>query len=165
MAGLLADPVCKGHQTGSRHPERPERFDAAVAALHGMDLIPIATRTATVDEIALCHSREYIQLAEREIASGLHELSTGDTIVSTRSWDAALHATGGVLSAVDSVLTGATQNAFCIVRPPGHHPTPTRGMGFCLFNSIAIPARYAQQKYGVDPLVIADWDVHHGNST
>src|SRR5258708_21085681 len=74
-------------------------------------------------------------------------------------------ATGGVLSAVDSVLNGAAQNAFCIVRPPGHHATPTRGMGFCLFNSIAIAARYAQQKYGVDRVLIADWDVHHGNGT
>jgi len=92
-------------------------------------------------------------------------LSTGDTIVSARSFDVALHATGGVLSAVDSVLTGKTQNAFCIVRPPGHHATPARGMGFCLFNSIAIAARYAQQKYGVDRVLIADWDVHHGNGT
>jgi acetoin utilization deacetylase AcuC-like enzyme len=165
MTGLLADPDCKEHRTGSRHPERPERFDAAVAALHGMDLIQIATRAATVDEIALCHSREYIQLAEREIAAGLPELSTGDTIISKQSWDAALHATGGVLGAVDSVLNGVSQNAFCIVRPPGHHATPTRGMGFCLFNSIAIAARYAQQKYGVGRVLIADWDVHHGNGT
>src|SRR5258708_37360500 len=135
MTGLRADPACKEHQTGSRHPERPERFDTAVAALHGMDLIPIATRAATVDEIALCHSRQYIQLAEREIAAGLHELSTGDTIISTHSWDAALHATGGVLSAVDSGLTGAAQNAFSIVRPPRHHATPTRSMGFRVFNS------------------------------
>ena len=73
MTGLVADPDCKEHRTGSRHPERPERFDAAVAALQGMELIPIATRAATVDEIALCHSREYIQLAERETAAGLHE--------------------------------------------------------------------------------------------
>src|SRR5260370_22169007 len=127
MTGLLADPACKEHQPGSRHPERPERFDTAVAALHGMDLIPIATRAATVDEIALCHSRQYIQLAEREIAAGLHELSTGDTIISTHSFDAALHAHGGALSAVDSVVSGATRKAFCIWRPTGHHATPTRG--------------------------------------
>src|SRR5712675_1882338 len=111
MTGLVADPDCKEHHTGSRHPERPERFDAAVAALQGMDIIPIAARAATVDEIALCHSREYIQLAERETAAGLHELSTGDTIISPRSWDAALHATGGVLSAVDSVVAGTVQDA------------------------------------------------------
>jgi acetoin utilization deacetylase AcuC-like enzyme len=165
MTGLAADPDCKQHRTGSRHPERPERFDAAVAALQGMDLVSIATRAATVDEIALCHGREYIQLAEREIASGLHELSTGDTIISPHSWEAALHATGSVLTAVDSVANGTVQNAFCIVRPPGHHATPDRGMGFCLFNSIAIAARYAQQKYGVDRVLIADWDVHHGNGT
>jgi acetoin utilization deacetylase AcuC-like enzyme len=165
MTGLAADPDCKQHRTGSRHPERPERFDAAVAALQGMDLVSIATRAATIDEIALCHGREYIQLAEREIASGLHELSTGDTIISPHSWEAALHATGSVLTAVDSVVNGTVQNAFCIVRPPGHHATPDRGMGFCLFNSIAIAARYAQQKYGVDRVLIADWDVHHGNGT
>jgi acetoin utilization deacetylase AcuC-like enzyme len=165
MTGLAADPDCKQHRTGSRHPERPERFDAAVAALQGMDLVSIATRAATIDEIALCHGREYIQLAEREIASGLHELSTGDTIISPHSWEAALHATGSVLTAVDSVANGTVQNAFCIVRPPGHHATPDRGMGFCLFNSIAIAARYAQQKYGVDRVLIADWDVHHGNGT
>ena len=165
MTGLLADPACKEHQTGSRHPERPERFDAALGALEGLDLVPIQPRLATEDEIALCHSRQYIRLAEREIMSGLHELSTGDTIISPRSWDPALHATGGVLNAVDAVMDGSVQNAFCIVRPPGHHATPTRGMGFCIFNSIAIGARYAQQKYKLQRVLIADWDVHHGNGT
>lgn len=97
--------------------------------------------------------------------AGFHELSTGDTIISARSLDAALRATGSVLNAVDAVFNGDAKNAFCIVRPPGHHATPTQGMGFCIFNSIAIAARYAQTKYGISRVLIADWDVHHGNGT
>jgi acetoin utilization deacetylase AcuC-like enzyme len=162
---LAADPICKEHQTGSGHPERPERFDAALGALAGLDLLRLAPRLATEDEIALCHSRPYIRLVEREVTTGFHELSTGDTIISPRSLDAALCATGGALNAVDAVMGGQAQNAFCIVRPPGHHATPVRGMGFCLFNTVAVAARYAQQKYGVDRVLIADWDVHHGNGT
>ncbi len=165
MTALVADPTCKEHHTGSHHPEQPARFDATVSALQGLDLLPLTGRAATVDEIALCHSRDYIRLAEREIMAGLHELSTGDTIISPRSWDAALHATGSALNAVDAVMDGRAQNAFCIVRPPGHHATSDRGMGFCIFNSVAIAARYAQSKYGAGRVLIADWDVHHGNGT
>ena len=165
MTGLVADPSCKEHHTGSRHPERADRFDAALGALDGLDLLRIEPRVAVEDEIALCHSLSYIKLVEREVMSGFHELSTGDTIISIRSLDAALRATGAVLNAVDAVMHGKAQNAFCIVRPPGHHATPVRGMGFCLFNSIAIAARYAQTKYKVDRVLIADWDVHHGNGT
>jgi acetoin utilization deacetylase AcuC-like enzyme len=162
---LAADPVCKEHHTGSGHPERPERFDAALHALDGLDLIRLDARLANEDEIALCHSRPYIRLVEREVMTGFHELSTGDTIISPRSLDAALRATGGALNAVDAVLSGKAKNAFCIVRPPGHHATAIRGMGFCLFDNIAIAARYAQKKHGVDRVLIADWDVHHGNGT
>jgi len=165
MIALVADPACKEHYTGSRHPERPDRFDAALAALEGIDRLQLGLRLATEEELVLCHSAAYVKLVEREIMSGFHELSTGDTIISTRSLDSALRATGGVLNAVDAVMDGRAQNAFCIVRPPGHHATPTRGMGFCLFNSIAVAARYAQKKYGVHRVLIADWDVHHGNGT
>jgi acetoin utilization deacetylase AcuC-like enzyme len=165
MTGLLADAVSKEHITGHHHPERPERFDAALGALKGLHLVPIEPRVANEDEIALCHSRPYIRLVEREVMTGFHELSTGDTIICPRSLDAALRAAGGVLNAVDAVVDKKVQNAFCIVRPPGHHATPTRGMGFCLFNSIAVAARYAQHKYGVGRVLIADWDVHHGNGT
>ena len=136
-----------------------------MGALQGLDLLQLQSPAATEDELVLCHSLPYIRLVEREVMSGFHELSTGDTIISVRSLDAALHATGGVLNAVDAVLSGTAQNAFCIVRPPGHHATAVRGMGFCLFNSIAIAARYAQKKYGVGRVLIADWDVHHGNGT
>lgn len=165
MTALLADPICKEHHTGRHHPERPERFDVALGAIQDLDLARLEPRVANEDEIALCHGREYIRLVEREVMTGFHELSTGDTIISPRSLDAALRAAGGVLNAVDAVFDKRAQNAFCIVRPPGHHATPTRGMGFCLFNSIAIAARYAQRRYGVDRVLIADWDVHHGNGT
>lgn len=165
MTALVADPVCKEHQTGSRHPERADRFDAALGALDGLELLKLAPRVATEDEVALCHSPSYIKLVEREVMTGFHELSTGDTIISPRSMDAALRATGSVLNGVDAVMEGKAQNAFCIVRPPGHHATPVRGMGFCLFNSIAVAARYAQKKYGLKRVLIVDWDVHHGNGT
>jgi len=165
MTGLAADPVCKEHLTGPQHPEQPARFDAAVSALHGLDLVPIPPRLAKHDELALCHSRKYIQLAEREIFEGFHELSTGDTIVSPKSLDAALRATGQALNAIDAIAAKRVSNALCIGRPPGHHATPVRGMGFCIFNTIAVAARYAQHMHGAGRVMIADWDVHHGNGT
>lgn len=165
MTGLAADPTCKEHHTGSHHPERPERFDAAAGALQGLKLLEIEPRVANEEEISLCHGLKYIKLVEREIVTGFHELSTGDTTISPRSLDAALRAAGGALNAVDVVVSRKAANAFCIVRPPGHHATPVRGMGFCIFNNVAIAARYAQRKYGVDRVLIADWDVHHGNGT
>ncbi|MGA2214441.1 MAG: histone deacetylase [Bryobacteraceae bacterium] len=165
MTGLAADPSCKEHVTGPHHPESPARFDAAVGALRGLELLPILPRVATYDEIALCHARPYIRLAEREIFEGFHELSTGDTTVSPQSLDAALRATGGALNAIDAIFEKRVANAFCIVRPPGHHANATRGMGFCIFDTIAVAARYAQRKYGIGRVLIADWDVHHGNGT
>jgi len=165
MTGLAADPFCKEHLTGPGHPEQPARFDAALGAVRGLDLVAIAPRLANHDELALCHARKYIQLAEREIHDGFHELSTGDTIISPRSFDAALRATGGALNAVDAIVDKRLSNALCIGRPPGHHATPVRGMGFCIFNTVAIAARYAQRKHGIERVLIADWDVHHGNGT
>jgi acetoin utilization deacetylase AcuC-like enzyme len=165
MTGLSADPNCKEHLTGADHPERPERFDAALGAVADLALSALDPRVAIEDEIALCHGRQYIRLVEREVITGFHELSTGDTIICPRSLDAALRAAGGVLNAVDAVVDKRAHNALCIVRPPGHHANATHGMGFCLFNSIAVAARYAQRKYGVGRVLIADWDVHHGNGT
>ena len=165
MTGLAADPICKEHVTGPQHPEQPARFDAAVGALRGLDLIPIPARLATHDELALCHSRKYIQLAEREIGDGFHELSTGDTTISPKSLDAALRATGQALNAVDAIFDKRVSNAFVIGRPPGHHASAARGMGFCIFNTVAVAARYAQHKHGIGRVLIADWDVHHGNGT
>ncbi len=166
---LLADPISKLHDTGPGHPEQPLRFDAVMGALEAAGLTPKLThlpvRPATEDEILLCHGYRYVELAKREIHSGAHELSTGDTNVSPHTWDAALSATGAVLNAVDAVVEEKVQNAFCVVRPPGHHARPDQGMGFCVFNNIAVGARYAQRKYGIGKVLIADWDVHHGNGT
>jgi acetoin utilization deacetylase AcuC-like enzyme len=165
MTGLAADPVCKEHITGPQHPEQPARFDAAVGALRGLELVPIPPRLANHDELALCHSRQYIQLAEREILEGFHELSTGDTVISPKSLDAALRATGQALNALDAIVEKRVSNAISIGRPPGHHANAVRGMGFCIFNTVAIAARYAQKKHGMGHVLIADWDVHHGNGT
>jgi acetoin utilization deacetylase AcuC-like enzyme len=162
---FLADPVTKLHDTGPGHPECAARWDAAVKGLGGYELTSVEPRSATIDELALCHTHDYIRRAKHDVESGLSSLTTGDTDISARSYDVALRAVGTCLNAIDLVMTGNASNAFCIVRPPGHHATPNRGMGFCLFNNIAIAARYAQKKYGVDRVAIADWDVHHGNGT
>jgi acetoin utilization deacetylase AcuC-like enzyme len=166
---IAADPVCREHLTGREHPERPQRFDAIHKALVDAGLLAglqkLDTRSATEDELALCHRREYIAMARHDVESGYPYLSTGDTDIGPESWKVALRAAGSVLNAVDAVAGGRARNAFCLVRPPGHHANSGRGMGFCLFNNIAIAARYAQQKHGVGRVLIVDWDVHHGNGT
>jgi acetoin utilization deacetylase AcuC-like enzyme len=170
--GLVFDDVYLRHlASNTGHPERPERLNAIWSGLQGArlvtDLYRIPPRRVRDDELALVHDRSYIQLVRRELSnlSGPSELSTGDTTVSAGSLDAAEFAAGGVLSAVDAVMTGKVKNAFCAVRPPGHHATLTRGMGFCIFNNVAIAARYVQKQYGVQRVLIVDQDYHHGNGT
>jgi len=166
---LLADPICREHLRGREHPERPERFDAVLEGLRQAGLLDrlgrVEARAATEDELALCHTREYLRTARRDVEAGYPYLSTGDTDITPNSWEVASRAAGGVLNAVDRVCTGAARNAFCAVRPPGHHATRSRGMGFCLFNNVSLAARYAQRKYGTGRALIVDWDVHHGNGT
>ena len=167
--GLVADPVAKIHDPGLGHPECPERYDAAYHGLCSGGLLDhlekIPCRLATVDEIALAHDPAYIEQARREIASGLPALSTGDTDVCDQTFLAAQYAVGGVLNAVDAVCARRVKNAFCIVRPPGHHASAARGMGFCVFNNVAIAARRAQKVHACERVAIVDWDVHHGNGT
>lgn len=167
--GLVADPVCKDHDTGPGHPENSGRYDAAYLALCRSGLIDhlqkISTRPALNYELQLAHTEEYISLVESEIAAGQRRLSTGDTPVSPRSLDAARYAAGGAMQAVDAVCGGKVKNAFGLIRPPGHHAGPGYGMGFCLFNHIAIAARHAQKKHRLERVLIVDWDVHHGNGT
>lgn len=169
MTGLLLDPIYQQHDPGPGHPESIRRHVAVTQALTDAGLVAktqhISPRAATLDELALCHDRGYIATARKDVESGLDDLSTGDTAICSRSYDVALQAVGGVLNAVDSVFTGKAANAFCAVRPPGHHARPAQGMGFCLFNNIAIAARYAQHKHGAQKVAIIDWDVHHGNGT
>jgi acetoin utilization deacetylase AcuC-like enzyme len=168
--GLAADPVCREHLTGRpRHPERPERFDAVLGGLRDAGLLgrltPLNPRTATTDELLLCHTPKYLRTAKEDVESGRPYLSTGDTDITANSWDVALHTAGAALAAVDAVIAGRVRNAFCAVRPPGHHANAGHGMGFCLFNNVAIAARYAQRRHGVKRVLIVDWDVHHGNGT
>jgi len=125
----------------------------------------IPVRAATEEEILYCHTDEYLHTVQRDVASDVMCLSTGDTDICPRTYEIALMAAGGVMAAVDAVIDNEVRNAFCIVRPPGHHATPDRGMGFCVFNNIAIAARHAQKKHGIGRILIADWDVHHGNGT
>jgi acetoin utilization deacetylase AcuC-like enzyme len=99
------------------------------------------------------------------VGQGRRSLSTGDTRISQKTYDAAVRAAGAVLTAVEAVMDGRARNAFCVVRPPGHHASAARGMGFCVFNNIAIGARHAQRRHRIDRVLIVDWDVHHGNGT
>jgi len=164
---LLLDPIYKQHDPGPGHPEQPARYDAVTQAVAPLAkaMLKVERRAATEDELALCHGHSYIATAKREIEAGARQLSTGDTDVGPESWHVSLDAVGGVLNAIDAVIAGKAANAFCAVRPPGHHARPNQGMGFCIFNNIAIAARYAQKKHGLAKVMIADWDVHHGNGT
>jgi len=166
---LAADPMFREHLAGREHPERPERYDAVLGGLERAGLIErlgrVESRAATDDELELCHRPQYLRIARHDIESGQPFLSTGDTDVAPNSWQVAVRAAGGVLNAVDAVCTGRARNAFCAVRPPGHHATAGRGMGFCVLNNIALGARYAQRRYGIERVLIVDWDVHHGNGT
>lgn len=167
--GLHIAPLYSDHDPGAGHPESPARNHAILKALTESGSLPplasIPVRLAEVKEVELCHPRHYIELVEKEVAAKSHILSTGDTQISAKSYDVGMHAVGGVLNAVDAVMSGKLKNAFCAVRPPGHHARPSQGMGFCLFNNIAIGARYAQKKHGAAKVAIVDWDVHHGNGT
>ncbi len=169
ITGLAADNSVNEHDPGVGHPEQPARFRAVANQLKSSGLmarlVALDTRRATDDELALVHSRDYIALVETEIGQGANQLSTGDTTINAHSGEAARIAAGSALSGVDAVFRGTVQNAFCLVRPPGHHANRTRGMGFCLFNTVAIAARYAQRKYAANRVLIVDWDVHHGNGT
>ncbi|NLF72249.1 MAG: histone deacetylase [Candidatus Anammoximicrobium sp.] len=167
--GILHSDLFLEHDTGSEHPESPSRCKVIVQALRAADFAErlewLAPRPADREDLMRCHFGAYIELVRREIVGGASQLSTGDTAVGPRSWDAAVYAAGGACLAVDSVVAGTIGNAFGVLRPPGHHATPGRGMGFCVFNNTAVAARYAQQRHGIGKVLIVDWDVHHGNGT
>lgn len=177
---LVSDPVYQKHRTGEETPETPDRVRVIDEALKELGLQCLEPRLATSRELTLCHSVDYIrQLQEEclqcpEVACDDSILSTDsyrDTRICRESYEVARYAVGGVLSAVDAVMSGQVQKVFCNIRPPGHHACPNLGMGFCLFNNVAIAARYAQirsRSLGanrIDRVLIADWDAHHGNGT
>ena len=166
---VLYDDAYKLHDTGPGHPESPERCDAVMRGLERAGLrqrlLAIAPRAAGDEEILACHTERYLRTVRHDVASGAANLSTGDTAIGEGSLTVALQAAGGVLGAVDAVVARRAKNAFCVVRPPGHHATPDRGMGFCIFNNVALAARHAQRQHGIEKVLIVDWDVHHGNGT
>jgi acetoin utilization deacetylase AcuC-like enzyme len=165
---LITHPACLDHVTPAGHPERPDRLRAIERALEAekfQNLIRVEAPRAEVEAIALCHPMRYIEaIREATPKEGLVRLDA-DTSMSPGSYEAALRAVGGALLAVDEVLSGKVDNAFCAMRPPGHHAETAQPMGFCLFNTAAIAARYAQRKHGLGRVAVIDFDVHHGNGT
>jgi acetoin utilization deacetylase AcuC-like enzyme len=169
MATLyITHPACLDHVTPEGHPERPERLRAVEQALAGEKFHTLAREQAPIAEteiVALCHPMDYIdEIRHASPDVGLVRLDA-DTSMSSGSFEAALRAVGGGVHAVDEVMSGGAVNAFVAVRPPGHHAETARPMGFCLFNSAAIAARYAQTKHGAERVAIVDFDVHHGNGS
>src|SRR6516165_2089067 len=164
----ITHPACLNHLTPSGHPERPDRLRAIDRVLENerfQTLARVTAPEASIDDIALCHPRDFIEeIAEAVPKEGMVRIDA-DTSMSPGSFAAALRAIGGALYAVDEVMTGKAPNAFCAMRPPGHHAETVRPMGFCLFNSAAIAARHAQKKHGAERAAIVDFDVHHGNGT
>jgi acetoin utilization deacetylase AcuC-like enzyme len=168
VTALLTHPACLEHETPRGHPETPARLAAVLEALSGDDFAGLRrfeAPLASLDQLALVHEREFIDaLLDVLPTSGL-ALVDSDTAVSPGSRDAVLRAVGASVRAADLVMSGEVQNAFCAVRPPGHHATPVRAMGFCLFNGVAIAASHVRQGHGVERVAVVDFDVHHGNGT
>jgi acetoin utilization deacetylase AcuC-like enzyme len=166
---VFYDPAMLRHEPPTDHPESPKRLDAVMATVRQLErqgsVSVVMPRLATEDDLLLVHSLDYVKKVRAEIAAGRRTLSTGDTEISPGSLTAALAAAGTVVSGVDAVINGRTHTAFCAVRPPGHHASQARGMGFCVFNNIAIGARHARRRHGLERVLIVDWDVHHGNGT
>jgi acetoin utilization deacetylase AcuC-like enzyme len=168
MTLLITHPACLLHDTGPRHPESPDRLRAVLQALSSDEFAALQRLEAPLaEEAALLrvHTPSYFALIREHMPrDGLAALDL-DTIVSPGSWEAALRAAGAVTSAVDRVVTGEARNAFCAVRPPGHHACASRAMGFCIFNNIAIGAMQARHRHGLQKIAVVDFDVHHGNGT
>ncbi len=170
LVGVLTHPDYRLHNTGD-HPESRFKIDRIADTLFNSSIadqvMRFYPRYATADQIALAHDPKFVSMVERAAGSGNGWLDT-DTRVGPGSYETALLAAGGVIAAVDNVMMPAffrPDSVFAIVRPPGHHATRDRAMGFCIFNNVAIAARYAQKTYGIERVMIVDWDVHHGNGT
>ena len=165
---LLTHPACLLHDTGYGHPERADRLRAIDDALAAPAFRALKREEAPLADLAAIqrlHPQAYVEMVQAAIPVRDHAWLDPDTIVSPGSWEAALRATGAATYAVDQVMTGTADNAFCAVRPPGHHAEPARAMGFCLFNSVAVAALHARAAHGAKRVAVVDFDVHHGNGT
>lgn len=167
---LVHHPIYQKHDTGPGHPETPLRYEVVMKALRDdaklwQSLNEITPDKASKGLIQAAHTPQHFKLVENAFADGLDRLDA-DTVVSMQSFDASLFAAGGAVAAVDAIMQGDANNGFVVVRPPGHHATAENAMGFCLFNNVAVAAKYAQNKYKeIERVAIVDWDVHHGNGT
>ena len=166
---FVSNSDCGRHDTGWGHPEHVGRLRAIPRALRDNPelfhaLVHVEGRHASEDDLALAHDPRYIDRVRAVVSAGGGQLDP-DTVASSGSWDAATAAAGCVLDAVDMAMDGRAARSFCAVRPPGHHALRSRAMGFCLFGNVALAARYARSKHGLERVLIVDWDVHHGNGT
>lgn len=166
--GLIYHPDYLRHLTGHGHPESPERLTAIINRLEETGLLKELTLiepiSAREEDILLIHSREHFDTIKNAWDNGYTAL-TPDTPISEESFRIAMLAAGGVLTGIDKIMAGEIDNCMALVRPPGHHATPDNAMGFCLFNNIAIGARYLQKRHNIEKILIVDWDLHHGNGT
>jgi acetoin utilization deacetylase AcuC-like enzyme len=165
---LYTHPIFLEHITPTGHPERPDRLRAIERILDDEAFAALDRQEAPMGDestVLYCHPRDFVERVRKAIPSDGIAVIDSDTVASPKTWQAALTAIGAANAAVDDVFTGKADNVFVAARPPGHHAEKTTAMGFCLFNTAAIAARYAQEKHGVERVAIVDWDVHHGNGT
>ncbi len=165
---LVTHPACLAHDTGSHHPERPARLEAVLKALGGAEFSALHRREAPeaeVEQIARVHPESFVKAVIEAMPKSGHAAFDADTICSPGSKEAVLRACGAVVAAVDAVASGEVRNAFCAVRPPGHHAEAMQPMGFCIFNNVAVGALHAREAHGHRRVAVMDFDVHHGNGS
>jgi acetoin utilization deacetylase AcuC-like enzyme len=164
---FYSHPDCLLHEMGRGHPECPERLQAIEDQLIAGRVAPLIMREAApladLDDLARVHTRAHIDYIQSRAPSEGYASIDPDTMMNPHTWQAALRAAGAAVAATDAVIEGRYDNAFCSVRPPGHHAEPARAMGFCFFNNVAIAARHALEVHGLARVAIVDFDVHHGN--
>lgn len=165
---FYSHPACETHDPGPLHPENPGRLKAIMKKLDSPEFSPLIRREAPYAEhqqIARVHPESFVQALLAAVPASDERMIDADTVLSSGSGEAALRAAGAVVSAVDAVMAGEADNAFCAVRPPGHHAEPAQAMGFCLFNNVAVGALQARAVHGCKRVAVVDFDVHHGNGT